>query len=202
MHLCNRLNARLQNLWWLWCLQCYEGRLCDWNALFLGASALSVQVHTASMGCRRGLGSKSALFTLRARNFCIILNQQGSDLKSNNKTHKVWKKKFHTAKGYSIYRHFFFFWRQSISLQKLHKFEARKSLYFKFFILCSGFPTFCVCSFTNRRNKASGHGLSWTIRPWLPRNAFYKHKRKLKHQKRVCLPRQSLLKVSTEWDMY
>lgn len=60
-----------------------------------------------------GSGEKSTLFTLRARTFCIILNQQGSDLKSNNKTQKVWKKKFTLQKvtvfTYIFLKNFFFF---------------------------------------------------------------------------------------------
>lgn len=80
-----------------------------------------------------GSGEKSTLFTLRARTFCIILNQQGSDLKSNNKTQKVWKKKFTLQKvtvfTYIFLKNFFFF--LSISLQKLNKFEASSVVIFQ-----------------------------------------------------------------------
>lgn len=58
-------------LWWPWCLQCYKGRLCDWNALL--SLVLQVQVHTAPCP-----GRKSTLFTsLRARTFCIIFKPAG-----------------------------------------------------------------------------------------------------------------------------
>lgn len=115
--------------------------------------------------------------TFHIESNCIILNQHGSDLKSNNRMQKksggggtqTNKTKKITLQKFTLFTYIFSFF---VVFTEIKQIWSKSSLYISSssssFLF---FPDFSLLVHKEVWKKTSGHGLSWAIRPWLPCNS-------------------------------